>query len=206
MVCYIFCMENATTPPLFSIDRQEMKTLIDEFKERRKTERDEKIKSYISRLEKAEQAITATRESLRTLFALHTQLDFAERIAFNNPTSLYFTSRKGEQCIQNRMKRPNVIITENCKLGAMCVIKGHADTDKRALFFDSYTLRQNIEKYGIYDNEMLIQPLRLSYENYIYVLDDGIKYTRLIEIAENMVKALPIYAKAFVEYIKGKGK
>lgn len=182
-----------------------MKTLIDEFKERRKTERDEKIKSYISRLEKAEQAITATRESLRTLFALHTQLDFAERIAFNNPTSLYFTSRDGEQCIQNRMKRPNVLITEHCNLSAICVIKGHTDTDKRAIFFNSYSLRQNIEKYGFNDNEMLIQPLRVSCENYIYVLDDGLKYTGLIEIVENMVKALPIYVKAFAEYIKRGG-
>lgn len=183
-----------------------MKTLVDKFKERKKTERDEKIKSYISRLEKAEQSIAATQESLRTLFALRAQLDLADRIAFNNPTSLYFTSRNGEQCIQNRIKRPNVIITENCKLGAMCVIEGRADTDKHAIFFNSYNLRRDIEKYGITGNEMLIQPLRLSYENYIYVLDDGLNYRGLIEAVETMVKTLPIYAKAFVEYIKGKGK
>lgn len=206
MVCYILCMENATTPPLFNIDRKEMETLIEKFKEQKKTERDEKIQSYISCLEKAEQAITATQESLRTLFALHTQLDLAERISFNNPASLYFTSRNGEWCIQNRIKQPNVIITENCKLSAICVIKGQTDAGKHAIFFDSYTLRQNIEKYGIYNNEMSIRPSHLSCEYYRYVLDDGLKYAGLIEIVEKMVKELPIYAKAFVDYIKGKGK
>lgn len=199
-------MENTTTPPLFNIDRQEMETLIDKFKERKKTDRDEKIKSCISRLEKAEQAIAATQESLRTLFDLHTQLDLADRISFDNPTSLYFTSRNGEQCVQNRMQQPNVIITKNCTLGAMCVIKGHADAGKHVIFFDSHTLLQNIEKYGIYDNELLIMPLRLSYENYTYVLDNGLKYVGLIELLEDMVKELPIYAKAFVDYIKDKGK
>jgi hypothetical protein len=205
-------MENATTPPLFNIDRQEMETLLDKFKERKKADRDEKIKSCISRLEKAEQAIAATQESLRTLFALHTQLDLADRISFNNPTSLYFTSRNGEQCVQNRMQQPNLIITENCKLGAMCVVKGHADTGKHAIFFDSYTLRQKIEKNGIYGNDMLIMPLRLSCENYTsygnykYVLDNGLKYGGLIDLLEIMVKELPIYAKAFVDYIKDKGK
>ena len=199
-------MENSTTPPLFNIDRKEMETLIEKFKEQKKTERNEKIESYISRLEKAEQAITATRESLRTLFSLHTQLDLADRISFDNPTSLYFTLRNGEWCIQNRIQQPNVLITENCKLGAICVIRKHADTSKHVIFFNSYTLRQNIEKYGIYDNEMLIRPSRLSYEDYKYVLDDGLKYAGLIEIVEKMVKELPIYAKAFVDYIKGKGK
>lgn len=200
-------MENATTPPLFNIDRQEMETLLDKFKERKKADRDEKIKSCISRLEKAEQAIAATQESLRTLFSLHTQLDLADRISFNNPTSLYFTSRNGERCVQNRMQQPNVLITENCKLGAMCVIKGHADTGKHVIFFDSHTLRREIEKNGIYDNEMLIMPMRLSYENYAtYVLDNGLKYGGLIDLLEDMVKELPIYAKAFVDYIKDKGQ
>jgi hypothetical protein len=199
-------MKNATTPPLFSIDRQEMETLVDKFKERKKTERDEKIKSYISRLEKAEQAIAATQESLRTLFALHTQLDLADRISFNNPTSLYFTSRSGKQCVQNRMQQPNVLITENCTLGAMCVVKGHADTGKHAIFFDSRTLRREIEKNGIYGNELLIMPLRLPYENCTYILDNGLKYGGLIDLLEEMVKELPIYAKAFVDYIKDKGK
>jgi hypothetical protein len=49
-------------------------------------------------------------------------------------------------------------------------------------------------------------PLRLSYENYTYVLDNGLKYGGLIDLLEIMVNELPIYAKAFVEYIKGKGK
>ena len=206
MVCYILCMENASTTPLFNIDRKEMETLIEKFKEQKKTERDEKIQSYISRLEKAEQAITATQESLRTLFALHTQLDVAERISFNNPTSLYFTAINGEWRVQNRIKHPNVLITENCKLGAICVIRKRADEGTHVIFFSSYTLRQNIEKYGIYNNEMCIHPSRLSHEYYSYVLDDGLKYTGLIEIVEKMVKELPIYAKAFVDYIKGKGK
>jgi len=183
-----------------------METLLDKFKERKKTDRDEKIKSCISRLEKAEQAIAATQESLRTLFALHTQLDLADRISFNNPTSLYFTSRNGEQCVQNRMQQPNLIITENCKLGAMCVVEGHADTGKHAIFFDSHTLRQEIEKNGIYGNEMLIMPLRLSCENYKYVLGNGLKYGGLIDLLEIMVNELPIYTKAFVDYIKDKGK
>ena len=199
-------MENSTTPPLFNIDRQEMETLVDRFKKQKKTERDEKNQSYISRLEKAEQAITAPRESLRTLFSLHEQLDLAERISFNNPTSLYFTSSNGEWRVQNRIKHPNVLITENCKLGAICVIKKRADEGTHVIFFNSNTLRRYIEENGIYDNELLIPSLRVSYENYRYVLDNGLKYAGLIEIVENMVKELPIYANAFVDYIKGKGK
>ena len=45
-----------------------------------------------------------------------------------------------------------------------------------------------------------------SYGNYKYVLDNGLKYGGLIDLLEDMVKELPIYANTFVDYIKDKGQ
>lgn len=198
--CYILSMENSNqkiTTPIFEIDAQEMNSLVDEFVRAKALDKDQEVKDYYERLKAVEEALSASKDNMRTLFDLHQKVGADNLLGFKPPVSLTFTKCGNGWRIYDREKDPVAFITEELHMYAICkkVASWH-EAPARDIQFSADNLLSQITTYGL-DEKVVFQ---------YFAFDNGATYRKLIETMETMVRTLPLYVKAFKEYIQKKGK
>ena len=193
--------EQKITAPIFEIDAQEMNALVDDFVRARELDKDQEVKDYYERLKSVEEAIKTSRDNIRTLLAMHKKIPWTElicvRMDMNNPTSLSVREHyKNTWCIFNRIKDPIAYITEDGLMFAKCSNRSEWHMEiERDIEFSADSILDKITKNGLRGNKM---------GESLYLLGDT-TYRDLIETMEYMVRTLPLYVKAFKEYIQKKG-
>ena len=193
--------EQKITAPIFEIDAQEMNALVDDFVRAQELGKDQEVKDYYERLKAVEEAIKASRDNIRTLIGLHKKIPWTELIALrldmDNPTSLSVRELyKNTWCIFNRINDPIAYITEDGLMFARCSNRSEwHDEYERHIEFSADTILGKITENGLRGDQMG-KPLYLCRNT---------TYKDLIETMETMVRTLPLYVKAFKEYIQKKG-
>lgn len=181
--------EQKITAPIFDIDAQEMNALVDEFVRTRELDKDREVKDYYERLKSVEEALMASKDNIRTLFDLHKKVGDEGLLGLKNPTSLHFSECGSGWRIYNRQRAPIAFISEELHMYAIC--KKVAAT--RDIQFSADSLVSQISDNG------------LDGSGFYKYFDNGATYRTLIETMETMVRTLPLYVKAFKEYIQKKG-
>lgn len=188
--------EQKITAPIFDIDAQEMNALVDEFVRNRELDKDQEVKDYCERLKSVEEALVASKDNIRTLFDLHKKIGEKDLLGLKNPTSLHFSECGSGWRIYNRQREPSAFISEELHMYAVCKkVAGWHEVATRDIQFSADSLFPQISENGL-DGSGFYQ---------YFAFDNGATYRKLIETMETMVRTLPLYVKAFKEYIQKKG-
>ena len=187
--------EQKITAPIFEIDSEELNKGVDNLINIKAIKDQQEVESYIDRLKVSEAAIKNSEDSFNELFKLHRKLGETLLADMRNPTSLEFKETCNGWCICNKHKNPDIILTEELSLQAICCencswIEGCTHN----IYFSSETLVEEINANGLHGATLNK-----------YRLTGNINYCGLVEAVETMVNTLPIYVKAFAEYIKRGG-
>ncbi len=192
-------MENSKqkiTAPIFEIDAQEMNSLVDEFVRTRALDKDQEVKDYYERLKAVEEALSASKDNMRTLFDLHQKVGEDNLLGFKPPVSLNFAKCGNGWRIYDREKDPVAFITEELHMYALCKKVGSwHEAATRDVQFSADNLLSETTTYGLDEKTV--------FKYFEYVGDTT--YRTLINTMETMVCTLPLYVKAFKEYIQKKG-
>lgn len=189
--------EQKLTAPIFEIDSQEMNALVDEFVRARELDKDQEVKDYYERLKSVEEALRASKDNFRTLFDLHKKVGEEDLLGLKNPTSLHFSECGSGWRIYNRQRDPVAFITEELHTYALCKkVASWQEVATRGIQFSADNLLSEISANGGLDGKRVYQ---------YFEFNDGATYRTLIETMETMVRTLPLYVKAFKEYIQKKG-
>ena len=188
--------EQKITAPIFDIDAQEMNALVDEFVRSRELDKDQEVKDYCERLKSVEEALMASKDNLRTLFDLHKKIGEKDLLGLKNPTSLHFAECGSGWRIYNRQREPSAFINEELHMYAVCKkVAAWHEVATRDIQFSADSLFSQISENGL-DGSGFYQ---------YFAFGNGATYRMLIETMEYMVRTLPLYVKAFKEYIQKKG-
>lgn len=189
-------MENSKqkiTTPIFEIDAQEMNSLVDEFVRTRALDKDQEVKDYYERLKAVEEALSASKDNMRTLFDLHQKVGEDNLLGFKPPVSLTFAKCGNGWRIYDREKDPVAFISEELHMYALCKkVSAWHEAATRDVQFSADILVSQISANGL-DGSVFCQ---------YFEFDNGATYRTLIETMETMVRTLPLYVKAFKEYMK----
>lgn len=192
-------MENSKqkiTTPIFEIDAQEMNALVDEFVRTRELDKDKEVKDYYERLKSVEEALMASKDSMHTLFDLHQKVGEDNLLGFKPSVSLTFAKCGSGWRIYDREKDPVAFISEELHLYALCKKVGAwHESPTRDIQFSADNLLPEISANGLDDKTVF------QYFAFVGVTT----YRTLINTMETMVCTLPLYVKAFKEYIQKKG-
>lgn len=181
---------------IFEIDSEELNKGVDNLLNIKTLQDKQEVESWINRLKVAEAAIKNSEGSFNELFKLHRKLGETLLSKMKNPTSLEFNETDNEWRIYNSHHNPNIILTEDLSLQAICINRLWFEPCIHDIYFNSETLTEEINANGLHG---------ATFNNTKYRLDGNINYCGLIVAVETMVNAIPIYVKAFAEYIKRGG-
>lgn len=192
-------MENSKqkiTTPIFEIDAQEMNSLVDEFVRTKALDKDQEVKDYYERLKAVEEALSASKDNMRTLFDLHQKVGEDNLLGFKPPVSLTFAKCGNGWRIYDREKDPVAFISEELHMYALCKkVSAWHEAATRDVQFSADNLLSEITTYGLDEKTV--------FQYFEFVCDTT--YRTLINTMETMVCTLPLYVKAFKEYIQKKG-
>lgn len=189
--------EQKLTAPIFDIDAQEMNALVDEFVRNRELDKDQEVKDYCERLKSVEEALMASKDNIRTLFDLHKKIGEENLLGLKNPTSLHFSECGSGWRIYNRQREPSAFISEELHMYAVCKkVAAWHEAATRDIQISADNLLSEISANGGLGGKRVYQ---------YFEFNDDATYRTLIETMETMVRTLPLYVKAFKEYIQKKG-
>lgn len=177
--------------PIFEIDAEKLNKGVDELLNIKIMKDQQEVESYINRLKVAEVAIKNSKDSFNELFKLHRKLGETLLADMKNPTSLEFRVACNDLRIYNKHKNPNLILNEDLSLQAIWENSSWIATYTYDINFSSETLIKEINTNGLHGDRL---------DNYTII--GNINYCGLVEAVETMVDTIPIYVKAFTEYIK----
>lgn len=183
-------------PMIFEIDSEELNKGVDNLLNIKTMKDKQEVESWINRLKVAEAAIKNSEGSFNELFKLHRKLGETLLSEMKNPTSLEFRETGNGWRIYNKHKNPNIILTEELNLQAICRNRLWTEPRTHDVYFSSETLAEDINANGLHG---------ATFNNTEYSLVGNINYCGLIVAVETMVNTIPIYVKAFAEYIKRGG-
>jgi hypothetical protein len=178
------------TAPIFEIESEELNKDVDELLNIKTMKDQQEVETYINRLKVVEAAIKNSEDSFNELFKLHRKLGETILADMRNPTSLEFKETCNGWCICNEHKNPVIILTEELSLQAICKNCSWIEARTHNIYFSSETLVEEINANGLHGT--ILNKYRLI---------GNINYCGLVEAVETMVNTLPIYVKAFAEYI-----
>lgn len=181
-------------PMIFEIDSEELNKGVDTLLNIKTMKDKQEVESYINRLKVVESAIKNSEDSFKELFKLHRKLGETLLADMRNPTSLEFKETCNGWRIYNKHKNPVIILTEELSLQAICENCSWIEACTHDIYFSSETLVEEINANGLHGATLNI-----------YRLIGNINYCGLVEAVETMVDTIPIYVKAFAEYIKRGG-
>lgn len=197
IVCYILSMEKSqqkNTAPIFEIDSDELNKGVDTLLNIKTMKGKQEVESYINRLKVVESAIKNSAGSFNELFKLHRKLGETLLAEMKNPTSLEFRETGNGWRIYNKHNNPNIILTEDLSLQAICKNRSWVEACTHDIYFSSETLAEEINANGLHGDTLNK-----------YRLIGNINYCGLVKEVETMVDSIPIYVKAFAKYIKSGG-
>lgn len=197
IVCYICLMKKKDFKKklmIFEIDSEKLNKGVDDLLNIKTMKDKQEVESYINRLKVVETAIKNSEDNFNVLFQLHSKLGKNLLEDMRNPTSLKVSEDCYGWCIYNKHKNPNVILTANLSLQAICEHENCSwiGASTHEIDISSEKLIKEINANGLHGNTL----------NNNYRLIGNINYCGLIEAVETMVYTLPIYVKAFTEYVK----
>ena len=105
---------------IFEIDSEELNKGVDNLLNIKTLTDKQEVESYINRLKFVEAAIKNSEDSFNELFKLHRKLGEPLISKMKNPTSLEFSETGNGWRIYNKHNNPNIILTEDLSLQAIC--------------------------------------------------------------------------------------